>query len=345
MASLLVNHFSINHEVFLLTRQASKEFFYPVDPKVTVIEVLPENELRNKFTSPKYVWALKNQISNGSPDLIISFMTETNILSIIALLLSRFFDLNFKSKLKVSERTDPTRHKIRPILNFLRFIFYRFSSGLILQSKAVVPWGEAHIQKSKISIIPNPIDIEELKRHSIKHFKPEFDNFILHIGRFTIEKGQDFLIESFYRVAEVEPNVRLILIGEGPEKEQLVQKVSTGKFVNRILFLNNKTNVYDYLQSTKLFVLCSRYEGFPNVLMEALASGTPSISVDCKSGPSELLKGKMTSYLVPENDLASMTEKILEVLADENAREKFREYSTEIKKEYSTEIVAAKWLS
>lgn len=133
--------------------------------------------------------------------------------------------------------------------------------------------------------IHNPIDKEYIEQQAAA-FIPEYDNYIIHVGSFKDAKRHDLLIAAYARTDQSMP---LLLLGQGKHKESAQQQVQTLGLENKVIFLGFHDNPYPFIKHAQFKVLTSDWEGFALVIAEALALGTPVISTDCPSGPSELL--------------------------------------------------------
>src|SRR5690554_369115 len=129
-----------------------------------------------------------------------------------------------------------------------------------------------------------------------------FKNSIVTIGRLVDQKNHLTLIKSFKKVVQKYPNQKLIIIGTGPLKEKLEKSIDELSLQNNVILFGITKNPYKYISQAKLFVLPSLYEGFPNVLCEAMLCKVMVLSSNCKSGPDEILIHNQTDILyVNEN--------------------------------------------
>ena len=117
---------------------------------------------------------------------------------------------------------------------------------------------------------------------------------IINVGRLNEQKGQKYLI---YAVKKLKlenrlKDIKLVIVGDGPYRELLLKIIKKEKLENDVYLLGKKINPYKYMYNSYLFILTSLWEGFPNVILEAMACGLPVISSDCKSGPKEILSKK-----------------------------------------------------
>lgn len=163
------------------------------------------------------------------------------------------------------------------------------------------------IQRERIRVIHNPVNLEIIQKKwkeplNIKYESIFNSDVIVTAGRLEREKGYWHLIRAFGKVREYRNSVRLVIIGEGTEKDYLKKIVNKLGLQEDVIFLGYKLNPFKYIARSKIFVLSSLWEGFPNVLLEAMACRIPVISADCRSGPREIL--------APETDPDFQTQKV-----------------------------------
>jgi glycosyltransferase involved in cell wall biosynthesis len=170
----------------------------------------------------------------------------------------------------------------------------------------------------KVRVIYNPVVSPELYEKAdapVEHpwFQPHQPPVVLAAGRLVALKGYDTLLRAFARVRQETP-ARLVILGEGPERpnlERLAAELGVAADVDMPGF---DPNPFRYMKRAGVFVLSSRYEGLPNVLIQALACGCPVVSTDCPSGPSEILDGGRYGALVPVDDVEAMAGAIVRAL-------------------------------
>ncbi len=182
------------------------------------------------------------------------------------------------------------------------------------------------IPLNKNQVIYNPYDIDYIAdkaTEKIDDFTFERDKFyIITMGRLVNQKGFNHLIRAFDSLSKHHDNARLLILGNGDKKDNLEQMIHDYKLDNKILLLGGKKNPYKYVKKSNLYVLSSLTEGFPNALSEAMCIGTPIVSVNCKSGPSEIITAKdldfnNKNFLVCEYGILSP-----ELKADKNYEKK-----------------------
>ncbi len=200
-------------------------------------------------------------------------------------------------------------------------LFYGWADGIVSVSHGVAQ-DLAQITRLKpecIRVIYNPILTPELQaraREPLDHpwFAPDQPPVIMGVGRLRSQKDFPLLIRAFAQVRRSRP-ARLLILGSGPEKSHLLELARQLGVQADVSLPGFVQNPYAYLARAAVFALSSAWEGFGNVLVEALAVGVPVVSTDCESGPAEILDGGRYGRLVPVGDSEAMAEAILSVLA------------------------------
>ncbi|SGY94397.1 Hypothetical glycosyl transferase [Moritella viscosa] len=167
------------------------------------------------------------------------------------------------------------------------------------------------VAPKKFLVINNPCDIKRVKGLSTQDVDLYDGHFILSVGRLTTQKRFDLLIKSFHRVNP--DDCKLIILGEGNQRQELEKLIDELGLTDRVLLPGFVDNPYPWYKKAKLFVLSSDFEGFVNVVTEALACGTPVVSTDC--GPvDEILIGELSKGIVPKGDFVALANMISEYL-------------------------------
>ncbi|MCD4503067.1 glycosyltransferase [Chromobacterium piscinae] len=168
------------------------------------------------------------------------------------------------------------------------------------------------IQPSQMAAIYNPFDLEKIRQLSQAACPLDGQDFLLHVGRFNRQKRHDRLLEAFLLSGYMG---KLVLLGQGDAADiNAVQlQAQTLGIADRVVYAGFSDNPYTYMRAARALVLSSDYEGFGNVLVEALACGTPAVSTDCPEGPAEILTGAQAAGLSPL-DSASLAAAIRRVL-------------------------------
>ncbi len=265
-------------------------------------------------------------LKKEKPDVIVSFMWYPNLIVSVAKLLSKA-----RAKVILSERISLSFSFgfIGDLLRALGMrLFYRKADAIIVNSMAMIKELQERLQinKEKIKVIYNPVDIEKIElmsKEKVNH--PWFREgipVIIAIGRLTAQKGFNYLIDALRILADRGVNCRLCIIGEGEDREKLQDQAVRLGIQERVAFLGFQNNPYKYLSRASVFVLSSLYEGFPNALLEAMALGVPSVASRCPTGPEELITDGVNGILVPPADSKALAEAIERLILNEDLRKK-----------------------
>lgn len=190
------------------------------------------------------------------------------------------------------------------LLNKLVSIVYSRSDTIIAQSESmaedlVTNYG---IERSRIRVIYNPV-----ARTAPTESKKVGSRYILFVGRLDLQKNLDLALESFKILQGRIPDLRFKIVGDGNQRSHLETLANSLGIANNVDFEGFQSDPVPYYRNALATVLTSHYEGFPNVLVESIANGTPVVSVDCPSGPSEIIFPGVNGFLVPNYDPQSLS--------------------------------------
>lgn len=303
------------YKVDFVLVKAEGGYLETLDSKVKVVDL----KCASTYTC---LPALNRYLRSVKPEVMISALDLTNLFALIARKLSR-------QPKRIFIRLDNTQSQIKrnPIKKVLERMlvnaFYPLADGIIAVSKAVADDFVQYMHKrpEHLTTIYNPIlnkGIYEKMKEPLAHawFTDKQIPVILGIGRLSPQKNFELLINAFAKVHE-KRQVRLMILGEGPEREPLEKLVKALGLAEDIALPGVVSNPYQYLTNADLFVLSSSYEGLPTVLVEAMACGCPVVSTDCPSGPREILDGGRYGRLVPVGDIQSLADAMLRSLDED----------------------------
>lgn len=157
------------------------------------------------------------------------------------------------------------------------------------------------LQPARLVVIPNPLDVEQLREAAREPAPLPAQPYIVHASRFHAQKRHDLLLDAF---AQLEFEGMLVLLTKPAEK--LRRMIRERGLESRVLLPGFQRNPYPWIARARLLVLCSDWEGLGNVLLEALALGVPAVSTDCRSGPAEILTGELAAFLSPVGDAPAL---------------------------------------
>lgn len=335
--SMMANYWAERgHDISVLTIASPREDFFTLNPGVQRIALDQMTESRSVFQAirnnlQRVVW-IRRKLQTVLPQIVVSFVDKTNVLTLLAA-------LGLNLPVVISERTNPRFHQIGWGWQWLRRAFYSKASAVVVQSEGVLSWAKRNHVNRRVVKIPNPI-AECTLRH---HRSERRGRTVLSIGRLGPEKGFDFLLRAFALCLNHTSEWRLVICGEGPERSRL-ENLAKELGINHKVFLPGQVKDSEaILGDADLFVLSSRFEGFPNVLLEAMACGLPVISFNCPSGPSEIIQDNSNGILVPAGDVASLATAMDRLMRDGRERKRLGENAILVKEKFGLEKTMGMW--
>jgi glycosyltransferase involved in cell wall biosynthesis len=342
---LLANHLISKYVVTVV-------FFKPpstaerslLDPSVAVLDLGKDS----RWDILNMVRRLRAIYLHTRPHAVMSFLDFTNIMAVCAALgLKRNF------RLIVNERNFPLKHLAGSRFGQVKLVLLRWAynrADLVLcNSRQTKNSLERHfkIPPSKIDVVYNPISINEIQRRLREPIPEDYSGrFIIGVGRLNRQKRFDLLIKAYAEFKRTDKNnVKLVILGEGNLKEELTSLAQSLCLEKDIFFLGYKSNPYVWIAKAELFVLASDYEGFPNVILEAMACRTPVISTDCLSGPNEIITNGLNGILVPTDSPSRLAERITELMANDSLRESLAKEGSLRIKDFAVESLLPKYMS
>ena len=343
-------------------------------PVISMLHGKQLNLLHEFLYAPVQYVRLHRAVKREKIDVLISFMERANIFNMLL---------------------PKNHHKVLSIRTYLstglkvsgvwRRIFTKFFYGT-LRHRADLIGTVSHaaeddfcnlfsFNRDKLFALNNPIDLEEMNTRSREEIEPSHralleGDSIVHVGRFTWDKGQWYLIRALPKILESVPGARLIFLGDGDMRDYLQGLVTELNLQNKVHFLGYHPNPLKFISRAKILVGSSTQEGFPNALVEAMACNTPIVSTDCKSGPRELLAPD-TDHSIIANDIEEtkygllvppldgeikqaadplspsencLAKAVIRMLQDESLRNKYIKLSPERIEAFKTPNIIAKWM-
>ncbi|MBT4764666.1 glycosyltransferase [bacterium] len=314
-------------QVSILLMEKRGEFLNLVSQDVKILEL---NVKRYRDVLKPLVGYLKR----SSSDVVITAMWPLN--SIVAI---SWFLSGRRSKLFLSEHENLTESYINQGKEN-EFIFkkiikytYSISTGVVAVSNGVkqdlINIGE--LQKNTIKVIYNPaatgVDMCQEGANN-KYWRNKFEYHILSVGRLAFQKDHETLIKAFSFSLEY-IDAELVIVGQGELKKDLLDLIRELNLGDRVRLVGFQINPSCWYKFSDLFVLSSRWEGFGNVIVEALEYGVPVLSTDCPSGPSEILENGRYGSLVPIGDTASISKEIIRLVSMKHDKKRLIERANE----------------
>lgn len=336
--SMLANHWAAQgHTVTLMTLDRVENDLYPLDPRVRRIGLDLLRESHNAWQAVRNNWTqirqLRRAVRQSRPERIVSFIEAMNI---TALLACRGLD----GGVIIAERTDPRHHPVGRIWSRLRRWTYPRCRALVVQTEAVREWMRPMLRGRPIHVIPNAVPPVE---NSSRNRSQDGRHRILAMGRLARVKGFDLLIRAFAPVADRFPDWTLEILGEGPERASLQRLIEESRLRDRVILRGWMADPTPCLRQGDFFVLPSRYEGFPNALLEAMACGLPAVSFDIESGPREIIRHEIDGLLIPAEDVEALASALQRLMSDAELRQRLAAQAAKVTERFSPKRFFQQW--
>lgn len=334
----LANQWSKKHSITILTLQNTPSF-YQLNENVKHIKMglkIPREGRKRLLLLPlielKRYCYLVNYLKQHHFDFVLSFTNTTNLLISFWKLFHR------KQVIILSERADPVARHVW--LRGMILGLYRFADAIVCQNEYVARYFTAHGYKIPLPILPNPVNFNDIPLETSKKRRE-----IVTVGRLSSEKNQALLISAFSEIASRYPAYTLKIYGVGPLENILSKQIAELGLTNRVFLMGNKKRVMFEAAQSDIFVLPSNFEGFPNVLIEAMASGMPVISSDFPTGIArQLIKSGENGYLFPVGDKMALVQALKKMLARHDEWEEMGRINLQIAKQYTAGNISRDWL-
>jgi GalNAc-alpha-(1->4)-GalNAc-alpha-(1->3)-diNAcBac-PP-undecaprenol alpha-1,4-N-acetyl-D-galactosaminyltransferase len=276
---------------------------------------------------------LRRAISSTEPDVVISYMNRTNICVLSA---TRGLGL----PVIVTEHCDQNENSMGVEWELLRRRLYpqaRYVTVLTEESLDHL----SSVAGMRGRVIPNAVTPPVFS--SSDEMPRKNGRLLLAMGRLAHEKGFDLLLRAFARIAEKHPDWTLEILGEGPVRPYLESSVQRHGLAERVRLPGFTRRPFDAMRRADLFVLSSLDEGFPNVLLEAMACGVAVVSFDCPSGPRHIIRHGVDGILVPPRDARALAAALDRLMGDEAERRRLAAKAPEVAERFGVEKVMSMW--
>lgn len=324
LANYLVRN-DVNVWLLLMFRD---EMFYPLDPDIQVVQ--PGFKKRNNLTYALFLFPfLRRNIQGIKPDAVLSFGERYNSYALLASLGSPY-------PVYISDRSSPNKNLSKFNL-LLSKILYKRAAGIIAQTSTAAELLEKRLggTYSNIRVIPNPLrEIPE------KEYRKK--NQIVALGRMVREKRYDRLLKIMAGLKD--KSWKLVIVGDGslrPMVESLIKEYDLG---DRVILAGQQKEVDSYLGESRIYVLTSDIEGYPNALCEAMAHGLACISFDCVAGPRDIIRNGINGVLVDDGDTKQFTLELDQLIGDGSKRKSLGDNALKIRETLNPEQIFNQYL-
>ncbi len=329
-----------DHDVTFVTLSDRESDFFPLRPGThrVALELLKDSRSLRQAVSHNWerVRELRETIRQSRADVVISFLNTVNVLTIFA---ARGLGI----PVVVSERNNPWQITMGYPWRVLRRLSYPRAAALVVQTEVGKEWADRITDPKKAVVIPNPISerFARLRGHEHTSRRP----VVLAMGKLHPQKGFDVLIDAFAQVAARHPSWTLVIAGKGDEEAKLKNMAAEMLPAGRVEFPGVVDEPERHLLEAGLFVLSSRYEGFPNVLLEAMACQCAVISTDCPTGPSEIVTDDVDGVLVAPEDPEALARQMDRLMSSEPDRRRMGARAGDVIDRFNIDRIMSQWES
>lgn len=346
------NYFvSEGNDVTIVTvNQKDRPVFFKIDKSIKLIdlkinydEISNDNIIKKIFSRhkkiKKHLTNLQEVVSIFCPDIIIStFGNEIEFLHKLNTPknLKKIAEIHFSHDYRLMHGQNIIRRYIHKFLNIkYKNNISKLDAFVCLTEEDKQKWGNLN----NLHVIPNFIE------HKSNIPAQLNSNRAISMGRLTYQKGYDLLLYSWQKVALKHPDWILDIYGDGELKDELIKLREDLGLTNNVYFHSPIRNVYDVLHNASFYIMSSRFEGLPMVLLEAMSVGLPIVSFQCPCGPFDLLNDNNAGILVPPGNIDLLSKNITTLIEDKSLRIKMGESAYNEASKYLSKNVLEKWES
>ena len=325
------------HSVTVVTLQGREPPFFPLDPAVSLAPLGVSRPSRHVLDAVAgntvRVHALRTAFRRSRPDVIVSFLTTANVLVLIAA-------LALAVPVIVSERNHPGLSPLPPVWRWLRQRLYPRADVIVVQTRRTAEWFSRRLQP-RIVVIPNAVAraVTAGRRRAGR----AGGGTVLGVGQLHRQKGFDLLVRAFAAAAGRRDGWDLVIAGDGPERRALAALATSCGVSDRVRLVGRRTDIERLYAAADVFALSSRYEGFPNVLLEAMAAGLPPVAADCPTGPREIIRDEQNGLLVETENVEALTLALSRLITDANLRRRLGAEAARVVETYDADAIRQRW--
>ena len=336
------------HRVSVLTHHGADQDFFALPPGVDRA-VVGLTEGRRSMAGKLVInmrrcLRVRAVLRRMRADVVLAMMPHESVVAVVAA-------AGTSCRVVVSERNAPWHRRQDRIWTVLRRLVYRFSAAQVAQTRPIADWLERHTGSTRLHVVPNAVQ-DPLPSGPPVIAPPAVPGrrLIVAAGTKPWQKGFDLLVEAFAQVARDHPDWDLALPGllpgrveEGLSGQDVLDRAAEVGLAGRVILPGHVGNMPDWYAAADLFVLSSRFEGFPNVLVEAMSQGCACVSFDCDTGPRDILTDGVDGLLVPADDPAALAVAMGRAMADEALRARIGAAARDVRTRFAAPRILAHW--
>jgi glycosyltransferase involved in cell wall biosynthesis len=345
VAATLANYWAGRRwEVTLVTLAPAAEDFYALDPTVSRVSLDLAGESGNAMNgvlqNMRRVVALRRMLQRLRPTVAIAMMSTPNVLLALA---GRGIE---GMRAVGSEHCYPPHAPLGTLWTIARRRAYGRLAAVVALTRECARWIETNTSARTVPVIPNPVT------YPLPATPPWVApdsvvapgrKVLLAVGRLHAVKNLPLLVEVFSRLGAAYPDWDLVLLGDGPERAALAALIGALGLEDRIFMPGVAGNVAQWHARSALYVLTSESEGFPNALAEAMANGLPAVSVDCDTGPRDIVRHGIDGLLVAPGNAEALADALGTLMGNAALRQQFADNAGDARQRFGIDRVGAMW--
>ena len=277
---------------------------------------------------------------------LLAMMPHESVMAVVS-------SFGLRMRVVISERNAPWHRQQDKIWTTLRRIVYRFSDVQVAQTQPIADWLRKETGSQGVVIIPNAVQPSLPSGPPVVRPEERLQparKLLLAVGTKPFQKGFDTLITAFAQVANDHPDWDLAIPGLLPERiengisgQEILDAADRAGLSDRVILPGHLGNMPDWYVAADVFVLSSRFEGFPNVLVEAMGAGRACVSFTCDTGPDEIIQDEVDGLLIRELSADALAVALDRVMSDQRLRLRLAEAAPDVLHRFSPDAVTGLW--
>ncbi len=327
----VANYLSQFHDVMVLYYGKDETTFYQISDRIELCRAPVTKCNVRKVRLLTQMRLIRKSVTKIKPDAVLAFGNTEKLMALGA-------TLGKKTKLIISERQDP--YNYQPGKKRTMWLRYLLADGCVFQTEGAAKYFPRSVQEKSV-VIPNFIKQEK------REFVPieQKEKIISYSARFELkQKRQDVMVEAFSLLHRDHPDWKLVFYGDGEDQPKIEAMVEKRGLQDSVIFAGKVSGAIDKIYQSAIFALSSDYEGIPNVLLEAMALGVPSVSTDCSPGGARfLIQDGENGMLVPVNDPAALAQALKTLIEDPALANEIGRKGTEVLERFAPSGILPQW--
>ena len=308
--------------------------FFSIPPDVKIHSVGAAGRSQGAWSAiqanVQRVVRLRAVLRGLAPDVVISFQTETNCTTLLAM-------TGVGVPIIISERSDPYVHPQAPVWRVIRRLVYPLAQVVVLQTAHAARFFQGFVKNSVVIFNPVAVDADMSAAAPI-------GPYILGVGRLSAEKGFDVLIAAHALALKNCPDLKLVLVGDGPQKQALRAQVDILGTADHVVFAGSQDKLAGYYRAATMFVLPSQFEGLPNALLEAMAYGVAVISTPLFAAAPEIITHGYDGLIAEDGGAQAVAVQITHIYENDAVAHELRKNAVVSAQRFEGGTICAAWL-